>query len=164
LNSEGFAAGCEGDEASLVSMEIIRVLGFPSFQCNPYAIDIGGRNISLAHCSVPFSMVESYSLMTHYESGLGIGVRGKFAEGEKVTLFKMAPDLRSYHLFVGTLLRNDERADACRTQIEVRLDNPPTDLLAHPYGNHLLLARGDMSDSLSLLLSGYGILQAKTDI
>jgi L-fucose isomerase-like protein len=156
LNSEGVSAGCEGDEASLLSMQILRALGEPSFQGNPVAIDPEKKTLVLAHCTLPLAMADSYSLSTHYESGLGIGLRGRFPK-EEVTIFKLSPALDSYHLLRGRVAANLTAEDCCRSQAAVDLLDSPEPLLTHPYGNHLLLAYGDLKKPLVALLDSLGI-------
>jgi L-fucose isomerase-like protein len=156
LASEGVSAGCEGDEASLLSMHILRALGKPSFQGNPVAIDPEKKALVLAHCTLPLCLAGSYALMTHYESGMGIGLRGVFPKGE-VTIFKLSPSLDSYHLLRGRVSANLTKEDCCRSQVAVDLLDSPEPLLAHPYGNHLLLAYGDVKKPLVALLDALGL-------
>jgi L-fucose isomerase-like protein len=152
LNSEGISAGCEGDETSLISMHIFRSFGLPSFQSNPSVIDLAANSLILAHCTVPFQMTgENVEFMTHYESGLGIGIRGKLSLG-KVTLFKLNNSLTSYHLFTGTIEENLTEENLCRTQVRIKADSPLSSLLTDPYGNHLLVAYGDERKAIQDLL------------
>lgn len=152
LNSEGISAGCEGDEASLLSMHFFRSLGLPAFQCNPSVVDLANNRLLLAHCTLPLSMAPNYSFLTHFESDLGIGIRGKMSLSE-VTVFKLANDLEHYHLWNGKILENLERPNLCRTQIQVQLSSSIEPLLKQPYGNHLMLAYGDEKVLLERLLS-----------
>lgn len=155
LNSEGVSAGCEGDEASLISMHLLRSLGEPAFQCNPSAVSIKDNTMVLAHCTLPLMMAKNgYSLLTHYESDLGIGVRGVFVPG-KVTIFKIANNLVDFHLSSGEIVENLTEGCLCRSQIRVHFDNPVAPYLDNPYGNHLLLAYGNHVEQISQLLSSY---------
>ena len=59
LNSEGIPSSCEGDVPALLSMAIGNALtGRSGFQANPSQIDPGAGRMLLAHCTVPFNMVE----------------------------------------------------------------------------------------------------------
>ena len=61
LNEEGYLAACEGDVPSLLSMLFIKeATNQPSFQANPSKIDLKESNIILAHCTVPFNMLNKY--------------------------------------------------------------------------------------------------------
>ena len=92
LNEEGITAGCEGDIHSLVTMHIVNSLtNRSSFMANPSKFNYEDQSVMLAHCTVPLNMVTSFKLMTHFESGLGIGIKGELPEG-RVTLCKIAPD------------------------------------------------------------------------
>jgi L-fucose isomerase-like protein len=156
LNSEGISSGCEGDEASLLSMQIFRSMGLPSFQCNPSAMSLKDNTMILAHCTLPLCLVDQkkYTFMSHFESGLGIGIRGTLPLGE-VTIFKMSNDLENYHLSRGVVLENLTKENLCRSQIRVRFDNPIESYLTNPYGNHLLVAYGDKTKEIEELLDSY---------
>ena len=156
LNSEGIVAGCEGDETSLLTMMIFKSLSLESFQCNPSVVDVKQRKIVLAHCTLPWRMATEHKLMSHFESGLGIGIRGKMKQ-EKVTILKLSPKLDQYHLFSGEIIENLERANLCRTQIIFKANEDFSFWLQHPFGNHLLLAYGDVSSVLVNLLKTFGI-------
>ena len=92
LNEEGITAGCEGDIHSLVTMHIVNSLtNRSSFMANPSKFNYEDQSVMLAHCTVPLNMVTSFKLMTHFESGLGIGIKGELPEG-RITLCKIAPD------------------------------------------------------------------------
>jgi L-fucose isomerase-like protein len=155
LNAEGITATCEGDETSLLSMEILRLLSSESvFQCNPATFDLKKETILLAHCTVPFDMTTSYSLTTHFESGIGIGIKGELKKSP-VTLFKMAPSLDRYHLAEGTIVENLSRSDLCRTQIVLKAKDPLEPFFAEPYGNHLLVAYGSLKSRIQRFFSLY---------
>jgi L-fucose isomerase-like protein len=154
LNDEGIVSSCEGDEASLFSMMVFRALGVPAFQCNPSVIDIEQSKIILAHCTMPLCMAESYSFMSHFESDLGVGIRGKFYLRD-ATLFKMSQNLEDYHCFHGTIEENLERKNLCRSQILLHSDTSLSPILENPYGNHLLLAYGDLLERIERLLARY---------
>ena len=93
LNAEGYVAGCEGDVPAMLSMMVVRsLLGLSGFQANPSNINPETGEMLFAHCTIPFDMVENYELDTHFESGIGIGIRGYMKEGP-VTIFKLSGDL-----------------------------------------------------------------------
>jgi L-fucose isomerase-like protein len=89
LNNSGVVAGCEGDVASAVAMLLVQaLLDQPSWIANPATVDERYDRLLLAHCTVAPSLVDSVELHTHFESGLGIGLRGYFAPGP-VTLLRL---------------------------------------------------------------------------
>ena len=108
-----------------------------------------------AHCTIPLDMVERYELDTHFESGIGVGVRGYMKEGP-VTLFKVSGDLSRHFAQEGTLIRNTSEPDLCRTQQVIRLsDKSQTSyFLTNPIGNHHIVAPGHISVLLEEILKG----------
>ena len=154
LNSEGIVAGCEGDIPAMLSMMIGRaVTGFSGFQANPSSIDPESGEIVFAHCTVPLDMVSSFGLDTHFESGIGVGIRGHIPEGP-VTVFKVSGDLSRHFVCEGELVRNESKPDLCRTQVVLRLPSAATEyFLTEPIGNHHIILPGHVAAELEALLS-----------
>ena len=156
LNEEGITAGCEGDIHSLVTMHIVNSLtNRSSFMANPSKFNYTDQSLMLAHCTVPLNMVTSFKLMTHFESGLGIGVKGELPEG-RVTLCKIAPDytLENTLCIPATIKENLSLPNYCRTQISVALNEESLlDLLKASFGNHVIVAYGDVYQDFLPLLS-----------
>ena len=144
LNAKGIVAGCEGDVPALLSMAIAKALtGVSGFQANPSGINPETGQMVFAHCTIPLNMVERYELDTHFESGIGVGIRGYMKEGP-VTIFKVSGDLRRSFIAEGDLLRNESKADLCRTQQVIRLSDPSQAayFLTNPIGNHHIILPG----------------------
>jgi L-fucose isomerase-like protein len=144
LNDTGVVAGCEGDVASTVAMLLVRaLLGQPSWIANPAAIDERHDRVLLAHCTVAPSLVDDVELHTHFESGLGVGLRGHFAPGP-VTLLRLGGRaLDRMWIADGAIERAGAADDLCRTQVTVHLDGAlARSLLDTPLGNHLVLFHG----------------------
>ena len=156
LNEEGITAGCEGDIHSLVTMHIVNSLtNRSSFMANPSKFNYEDQSVMLAHCTVPLNMVTSFKLMTHFESGLGIGIKGELPEGH-VTLCKIAPDytLENTLCIPATIKENLNLANYCRTQILVALNEDGLlELLKASFGNHIIVAYGDVYQDFLPLLS-----------
>jgi len=145
LNEEGIIAGCEGDVPALLSMVILNYLtGEPVFMANPSYLDIQKNTITLAHCTLPLNMADQFFLTTHFESALGVGVKGIIGEG-KGTLFKLSSDGERYFLSSGEIVENLNLPDLCRTQIKFRLKEGVEYFLKNSLGNHHLLCKGDYS-------------------
>lgn len=143
LNKEGIVATCEGDIPTMVTMHILnKITGQRGFQANPSRIDATSGKMILAHCTLPLDMVDKYYLDTHFESGIGVAVKGYLKE-EKVTIFKLSRNLKDYFVTTGRILRNLEEGNLCRTQIEVAVDNSINYFLTRPYGNHHVVIYGD---------------------
>lgn len=141
LNDEGIVAGCEGDMVSTVGMLwLSRLLGGPVWMANPAQVDHAAGTVRLAHCTVPRSMVDSYQLRSHFESGQGVGIQGSLPPGD-VTLVRIG-GVRLDRLWSveGEAIPAPLREDLCRTQLEVRVGpEAVAELLRAPLGNHLLV-------------------------
>ena len=155
LNAEGFVAGCEGDVPAMLSMMIARSLtGISGFQANPSSINPETGEMVFAHCTIPLNMVERYELDTHFESGIGIGIRGYMAPGA-VTIFKVSGDLSRSFIAEGELVRNQAKADLCRTQQVIQLaeKSKTSYFLTEPIGNHHIIIPGRFQAMLQELIS-----------
>ena len=144
LNNDGFIGTCEGDVMSMLSMAIVRkVTGQSSFQANPSRIDASENTAVFAHCTMPYDMAESFGYDTHFESGIGVAVKGELRK-TPVTILRLAEDLRTYWCAEGEITDNLNESTLCRTQIEVKLDDAYTvgDLLISPCGNHHIVFYG----------------------
>ncbi len=144
LNDDGIVAGCEGDVPSALAMLWVRhLLGQPTWMANPASVDVERNQLVLAHCTVAPSMVESFSLDTHFESGMGVGISAQFAT-QPVTLIRLGGvDLDECWIVEGDIVATGDDADLCRTQVTVSLSSGNVDdLLTRPLGNHLVLASG----------------------
>ena len=144
LNAEGIVAGCEGDVPALLSMMVAKSLtGVSGFQANPASIDVNTGEMLFAHCTIPLNMVEHYEFDTHFESGIGVGIRGFMKEG-KVTVFKLSGDLKRFFVAEGVLVGNQSKPDLCRTQQVIQLyDKAQAQyFLNEPIGNHHIIIPG----------------------
>lgn len=144
LNAEGIIAGCEGDVPAMLSMLIVHSLtGVSGFQANPARVNPETGEVLFAHCTIPLNMVERYEFDTHFESGIGVGIRGYMKPGP-VTLFKVSGDLTSHFICEGQLEQNLSLPDLCRTQQLIRLADPSAAsyFLTHPIGNHHIVLPG----------------------
>ena len=137
LNAEGIVAGCEGDIPAMLSMKIAHALtGKTGFQANPATINPTTGQILFAHCTIPFDMIERYELLTHFESGIGVGIRGYMKEGS-VTIFKVNGKLDRYFAEEATLIECQDKPNLCRTQQLIQLSPESTQyFLTNPIGNH----------------------------
>lgn len=154
LNAEGIVAGCEGDVPTMLSMMISMALfGVCGFQANLSTLDNTTGELLFAHCTIPLNMVERYELDTHFESGIGVGIRGYMAPGP-VTIFKMAGDMSRSFIAEGEMLTTTHRENLCRTQQLIRLSDPAQAryFLTEPIGNHHVIIPGHVADVLTELV------------
>ena len=157
LNSEGIVAGCEGDVPTMLTMMVVRALcGISCFQANPASINPETGEILFAHCTIPFDMTQRYELDTHFESGIGVGIRGYVPEGP-VTICKLSGDLNRYFITEGQLAYNQTKPDLCRTQLMIRMDDPlqTSYFFTNPIGNHHVIVPGRHAEALKALLRDF---------
>jgi L-fucose isomerase-like protein len=151
LTDEGVIAGCEGDLVSTIGLLWARkLLGVTPWMANPAQLDPASDTLWLAHCTVPRTLVESYRLRSHFESGMGVGIQGTLPEGP-VTLLRIGGRmLDRLWLAEGEVLRTGSAENLCRTQVEVKLTRggAVTDLLRAPLGNHLVMVFGHYLERL----------------
>ena len=148
LNDEGYLGGCEGDLPILVSMEMVyQALDLQAFQANPSSVDLAKKEVIFAHCTVPFAMCSRVSYFSHFESDLGIGIRGELKLGP-CTIFRLSSDLRKALILEGEIIANTKRDDLCRTQIIVSVKEGINKLLDQPLGNHQLIIYGHHQNEL----------------
>ena len=157
LNDEGIIGTCEGDIPSMLTMFFVKaVSGQPSFQANPSKIDLETRNVLFAHCTIPMTMVSDVTYMTHFESGLGIGIRGKLDQRD-ISILKLEPKLEHSLFLEGKIVSNPALDNYCRTQIEVKFDDEDGlfALLREDFGNHVIIAYGNIIPEYVNLLHFY---------
>ena len=130
-------------------MYLLKVLtGETPFMANPSLIDVGKNEIILAHCTIATSMVEEYTIRSHFESRLSIGIQGKL-RNEEITVFKCGgSDLSSYFVSKGKILDNLDSPNRCRTQIKVKLNQNVDYFFKNPIANHHIIIRGDYEKTI----------------
>ncbi len=146
FNSEGVIATCEGDVPAMLSMAITNSLASVSgFQANPAHINPTSGEMLFAHCTIPFNMIERYEFDTHFESGIGVGIRGYMKNGP-VTIFKVSGNLGRHFAEDGNLVSSQAKPNLCRTQQVIQLDNAEKAnyFLTNPIGNHHIIVPGNM--------------------
>lgn len=143
LSDAGIVAGCEGDvPATLTMMWAQAATGAPAFMANPQDLDVPARGVWLAHCTIARAMVTAYTLRSHFESSLGVGIQGTLEAGP-VTVARIAgEDLRRVFAEDGQVVANESVEERCRTQVRVTIEAGVAGLLENPPGNHLVLMRG----------------------
>lgn len=141
LNSIGYIATCEGDIPSMLSMSLLdHLCGETSFQANPSKINYQNNSIILAHCAVPLKMCTDLKYPTHYESGIGIGIKGEL-KLENAFIFKLSPSLDQFLFLPGKISQNHYFLNLCRTQISFvpQKDLEVNAILTANVANHLII-------------------------
>ena len=142
FNDHDLIGTCEGDIMAMVSMAVIRGLtDKPTFQANPSRIDTTTNRIIFAHCTIPTTMLDSFKLDTHFESGIGVAIKGEL-KTEDITIFRLSSDMKRFFVSDGKIIRNLSESNLCRTQIEVELEEDVSNLLTNPCGNHHIIVYG----------------------
>ncbi len=141
INKNGLVGTCEGDVPAMLSMYLMnKITGQSGFQANPARIDSKTCQVVFAHCTMPLNMSTQYSLTTHFESGIGVAIKGKLKESV-ITIFKLSKDLSHYYVEEGTIIENLDEANLCRTQIKIQLPDIRY-FLTSPFGNHHIVVYG----------------------
>jgi L-fucose isomerase-like protein len=152
LNHNKKIGACEGDIPAMLSMYILnKVSGQPGFQANPSRVDSDKNEIVFAHCTLPIDMALSYDVMTHFESGIGVALRGKMKETD-ITIFKLNANLKEYYVAEGKIIENLEEGNLCRTQIVIKL-NEVKYFLTAPHGNHHIIVYGKHKQQIDLYMN-----------
>jgi L-fucose isomerase-like protein len=143
-NQAGLSAGCEGDLPTTFSMLLAKVLtGFPCFMANVTDVDQEAGTATFSHCTIATSLTSSYDLMTHFETGQSVGIRGR-VDNQPVTVFKIhGDDLSSYWVAKGFIQGNLRSESSCRTQVLVKLDVDVSYFLRSSLANHHIIVPGD---------------------
>ncbi len=117
------------------------------------SVDDEDNSAILAHCTVPTSIVQDYDLMTHFETNMSVGVRGRF-KPQPVTVMKVFGDgLAEHWISSGYIIENLEDSDSCRTQIRIRFTEDVTYFLERSYANHHVVILGDHKDEFEEFFS-----------
>lgn len=142
LNDKGIPAGCEGDIPALWTMMVGYALsGKPSFMANPASSSAEERTIDFAHCSVPFSMAGSYSLPSHFESRIGVGIEGEIILGPCSIVKISGKRLDTLFCINGDIITNTKVPQRCRTQIRIHIDDKAgyDSFFSSRFGNHVII-------------------------
>lgn len=152
LNRDKIIGTCEGDIPAMLSMYLLnKITAQPGFQANPSKINIEKNEIVFAHCTLPIDMATSYDVMTHYESGIGVALRGKMKQTD-ITIFKLSNNLLDYYVAEGRITENLSENNLCRTQINIKL-NDVSYFLKNPFGNHHIIVYGKHKDKIIRYMS-----------
>jgi len=152
-NDQGIVASCEGDLHASFSMLTGQLLtGKPAWMANPSSIDAERNMLTLAHCTVPFSMLsgtESTTLTTHMESDLSLAIAGPLQK-IPVTIFRSGRDFKSLHAMTGQIVDTNMGDKAlCRTQAIIKTDTSVGEWMQKTSGNHQVLVYGNIIPELS---------------
>lgn len=156
FNNDGFPAGCEGDLTAVLGMMVCKELtGIVPWIANINRVSDDGCLFS--HCTIAPGLLTDFSVTTHYETGKGSAVAGRF-KSDTVTVFRFDKWLSKAFIAVGDVIDRPSYATACRTQIEVKMSKEDMQRLKNnPLGNHHLIFPGDCSQLLECFCKVKGI-------
>lgn len=150
FNDQGTAAGCEGDLTSISGMMFLKSFsGIIPWMAN--LMKISEDRVRFAHYTAPVSLLKQYKVDTHFETGKGTAVAGKFS-GEIITIFRCNRLLTRAFVAKGKITEKIQSPDqACRTMIEACPDSEKASHLKNnPLGNHHLILPGDHTAQIQL--------------
>lgn len=151
LNDLGIPAGCEGDICSIAGMMLLKELtGETPWMANVACII--DNEVLFAHCTAPTNMLSEYHINTHFETGKGTAIHGRFND-EEVTVFRLNNTLDRAFIARGKIVDGRYEKNACRTQLHVEFeDDVIAELKSNPLGNHHLVMRGNYTYDLQVTL------------
>jgi len=157
LNNEGVTAGCEADVPATITMEIAKnASGEIPFMANVSYIK-ENRNkllINFAHCTIATKFVKAFNLRTHFESGQGVGIEGKFEE-TPVTIVRLGgKEMEKAVVISGISKRSRFSTHRCRSQLNVEVDKEYKNyFLKSPLGNHHIIIKGNHKEQIEKFLT-----------
>ena len=155
--STRFAAACEGDLDSAVTMLLMkRVTSMGVWMANPNLQADG--SVNFAHCTAPLSVCGQtcrFVLRNHHESGRGVSPEVHFPTGGRVTLCRFSA-AEGKLTAMGGIAEPGEREETCRTQLRVRPDDFGR-YLETALGCHQVLAFEDIGAELRALGRSLGL-------
>ena len=156
FNNTGIPAGCEGDHTAIAAMMLCKELtGIIPWIANINKVT--DEVCMFSHCTIAPGLVSDFSVKTHFETGKGTAIEGKF-KGDLVTIFRFDNKLSKAFIATANIIGRPKSTTACRTQIEVKLTNAEVKLLREsPLGNHHLIYPGDCKELLYLACQLVGI-------
>jgi len=158
---DAYTLACEGDVVMAVSLLIVRYLtGARAYVGDVYDLDLDGR-LTLVHCGGPASLAANNAAVVLAKSELAqqrgfetITCRPRLPAGP-VTLFRLyGPNCDQMHMALGDLTGCEPSPNL---SVAVQLAGSRWDFLSQCFGNHYVVAPGDIRPELSLLSKWLGI-------
>jgi L-fucose isomerase-like protein len=162
LNQEGMTAGCEGDERTVFTMHLARLLtGEVPFMANPSQVDVEKNSAVFAHCTIAPCLTREYRVRSHFESSIGVGVQGIVPEGAVTVLKVGGPSLDRYYVSAGRITANPDDPRRCRTQLKIDLSEDASYFLRAPLANHHVIVRGDRAAEIAAFMEAAGAARSR---
>jgi hypothetical protein len=148
LNDTQIVAGCEGDIPTVFSQLVAKVaLDKCGFIANPSSADKENLTVDFSHCTIPLSMIDTFSLPTHFESNISIGVRGNLPLGEYSIIKFGGSKLNKLFITTGELIECPYIEQRCRTQVKFKFKNIDefNSFMNNRLGNHIVIVKGKIN-------------------
>lgn len=139
LLDAGYIAACENDVCSTMAMLTADCLDLaltPPWMAN--LVDYKANRITLQHCTIAKTGLQSIKLMTHFESSANAAIGGTLYTSSPVTVFRYNDTFTKAFIATGKITHSGPNEEGCRTSATIELDeNMPA-----PLGNHHILIQG----------------------
>lgn len=158
---DAYTLACEGDVMLCISLLIVRYLTASSaYVGDLYDLDLDGI-LTLTHCGAPASLASNKSEVVLAKSQLALErgfetmtCRPRLEQGP-VTVFRFyGRECDKLHLASGELMSCEQSPNLI---VKVRIHANRWDFLDQCFGNHYLVAAGDIRSELKLLCKWLGI-------
>ena len=158
---DAYTLACEGDVMLCISLLIVRYLtGKNAYVGDLYDLDLDGI-LTLVHCGAPASLTSNKREVVLAKSQLALErgfetmtCRPRLNTGP-VTLFRFYGwGCDKMHLAFGELLSSEQSPNLT---VKIRINGNRWDFLEQCFGNHYLVAEGDIRNELKLLGKWLGI-------
>lgn len=160
-NDEGLTAYCHTDLSHTLPGVLLRwISGKPTFVCNSHFPHHG--IFTVAHCAAPRKMngkdYEPAKIMTHYESDYGAATKVQYTKGQTVTVIIPNLHCTKWSGFRGQILDSPSH-EACRSQIDIRIDGDARKVLTEMEGFHTQICYGDYLREVGYALKKLGKIE-----
>ncbi len=147
LNSEGIVAGCEADLTALLGLMIAKCITERSgWIAN--SVLFNSRRAVFAHCTVALDIVDTPSIVSHFETGKPYAVTGKMLTNT-ATLLSIDREFSIAAIARGRIIRSGPLGyTACRNQVVIELDHSTEEIPRYAPSNHHVIMMGDYTSSL----------------
>ena len=166
LLEDAYTLACEGDLVLCIALLLIRYLtGVFAFVGDVYDVDLDS-NLLLVHCGAPASLAANKRNVvlekSHASQALGFETmtcKPRLDPGTVTLLRLYGSGGNQLHMALGELINSDTSPDL---KVSVRLTGDRWHFLEHCYGNHYIVAPGDVRKVLQLLCKWLGITPVET--
>jgi len=163
---DAYTLACEGDLVLMIALLMIRYLtGVFSFVGDIYDLDLD-HNIILVHCGAPASLAKDFrnvkiekSCAAHAQGFETMTCKPQLEPGTVTLLRLYGAGGDQLHVALGDLVQCDTSPDL---KVKIHLAGNRWHFLEQCFGNHYIVAPGDIREKLRLLCKWLGITVIET--